>query len=75
MSNYYALQKDSLCAQEFMWCMFVYCLNQLQIASFVAVAWARPKVWTSSLSPAQATAVVAKEVVAQGWCNVTFSKM
>ena len=42
----------------------------LQTASFVAVAWAGPKVQTSSPSLAQATVVVAKGVVAQDWYNV-----
>ena len=45
-------------------------LAKLQIVGFVAVVWAWPKAEISSLTLAQATAVVTKGVVAQDWYNV-----
>ena len=44
--------------------------SKLQMASFVALAWAGPKVQTSSLNPAQANVVAAKGVAAQDCYNV-----
>ena len=52
-------------------CVCVCCLNQFGPTAscgktnFVAVSWARPKVRTSNLSPAQATTVIAKKVGVQ----------
>ena len=65
--------------------MCVFYLNQLQIAScwpnselqiaiFVAVAWAGLSLLVCTLGPAKATVVGAKEVAAQDWYNVNNTK-